>query len=208
MRHIIKYTDSGKENTMNLIKVTQYARNVRLKAAAKFGGKASDYAWRGRDEEGNPVGALDIALDEARQHTSEDEAVIKTIEKYIVKQSQDYTYNTRPVVNTFKNTGNWTQKIISSAIEDLGYHIVANILRESLDKVRVLIKQIIHIIYDPEVNIDFYNEHEDLLDNDKVIEENGTAESATDEFLELMMQENATKIYKNFIQMEGIASIE
>lgn len=191
---------------MNLIKVTQYARNIRLKAAAKFGGKASDYAWRGRDKEGNPVGALDIALDEARQHTSEDEAVIKTIEKYIEKQSQDYTYNTSPVVNTFKNTGHWMQEIVSSAVEDLGYHIVANILRESLDKVRVLIKQIIHIIYDPTVNIDFYRERKDLLDHEKVIEENGTAKPATDEFLELMQQQDATRIYEKFVQMRGIVS--
>ena len=193
---------------MNLIKVTQYAHNIRLKAAEKFGGKVSDYAWRGRDKEGNPVGALDIALDEARQHTSEDEAVIKTIEKYVEKQSQDYRRSVRPIVNTYKNTATWVQEIISSAIEDLGYHIVASVLKESLTEVKVLIKQIIHIIYDPDVNVDFYKENKDLLEDDKVIEEKGKAKTATDEFLELMLQQNATQIYTKFVKMEGITSIE
>lgn len=212
---------------MNLIKVTQYARHLRIQAAMKYGGTASSYAWRGRDKEGNPVGAFDIALDEARKHDSNDEAIIKVITDYIDKFTKiggggyhiDKFYDNykengelwEDNKESYKNTANWLKKkVINPAIEDLGYHIVATILKESVSQIKVLIEQIMHITYDPTVNVDFYRHFGEngTMNTEKVQREKGMARPATDIFLKLMLMQDATPVYNLFVQRFGVSDME
>lgn len=192
---------------MNIYKVTQYASKIYQEGKKKYG---NDVTWRGRTEEGKAVGALDIAIDMAKQHTSEDDEIINSTISLIDKLSKscyiDHYYdnneNSGRILEynkeSMENAANWIKtRVITPAINDLGYHIVAEILKEAATLIRDRFKEIIRITYDEEVNFEFYSV------TNETSERNGESIEATDWLISLF-NSSATPIYNSFVQLRGL----
>lgn len=195
---------------MNSRKIMQYASKLYQEGRRKYG---ADVVWSGRTTSGEPVGALEIAMDMARQHTSEDDTIIaiatKTCDSIIEEHSIDIVYDNdsgagRAIeynLATMQSAKAWIEGEINNAIKDYGYHITATILSDVSGTLRARFREIIRITYDEDVNFEFYAKYGEEFEP----EFNGQSRDSCDWLLSLF-HSTGTALYTKFVQLRGIVS--